>query len=482
MPSKNLRPPTNKQFRGCIISIKDKEKEEQNFVFSHQMIQSHQMTKNKVLFFSLSLFLTCDTASFLICFRAMRPKFIPALPYCTLLAFLFLGLSCVNTQKSAQQAFDNPHPNKQGKKLARDIRKSAVFARSHTGFTLYDPQNNRLICDVLGDHYFTPASNTKIPTLYASLKYLPDSLPGIQYYRTAEGNIVIRGTADPTFLHPGFQAWQAPFTFLQENKHQKLQWSSRNQKDHTFGDGWNWDDLTEDYAPARASFPMYGNLKKINVDNKPVYVPIQNVAQLWPHLLRDTLGVAQSIDSVLLTSDIIWMNIRSAPVDTLLRLMFQESDNMLAEHCLWMIGGQKFDTIGCSNVIKFMQGTHLKDAPFPFKWVDGSGLSRYNLFTPRSTVWLLHKMWMEYPHERILSLFPAGGRSGTIKNLYKGVNNLPYVFAKTGTLSGVHCLSGYVRTQKGKWLIFSFMHNNYLGGSTPWKIEMQRILEKIAAF
>jgi D-alanyl-D-alanine carboxypeptidase/D-alanyl-D-alanine-endopeptidase (penicillin-binding protein 4) len=311
---------------------------------------------------------------------------------------------------------------------------------------------------------------------------LADTLPGIQYRKTPEGHIVIRGTADPTFLHPKFEAWQAPFAFLQQNKQQKLLRAGRIQKDHAFGDGWNWDDLSEDYAPERAVFPVYGNVQKKIVGKDTVFLPIQQMEKVWPRLLQDTLGVLQKVDSISFTDNEKWNKISSAPLDTMLRLMFQESDNMLAEQCLWMIGGQKFDTIGCSNVIKYIQTNIFKDAPFPFKWVDGSGLSRYNLFTPRSTVWLLNKMWTEYPHERILSLFPAGGVSGTIKNLYKSANNQPYVFAKTGTLSGVHTLSGFIRTQKGKWLIFSFMHNNYLGGSTPWKTEMQRFLEKIAAF
>jgi D-alanyl-D-alanine carboxypeptidase/D-alanyl-D-alanine-endopeptidase (penicillin-binding protein 4) len=53
------------------------------------------------------------------------------------------------------------------------------------------------------------------------------------------------------------------------------------------------------------------------------------------------------------------------------------------------------------------------------------------------------------------------------------------VFAKTGSLRYVHSLSGYVKTKKGKVLIFSFMHNNFTGSSDPLKKEMQDILKRV---
>ena len=75
-------------------------------------------------------------------------------------------------------------------------------------------------------------------------------------------------------------------------------------------------------------------------------------------------------------------------------------------------------------------------------------------------------------------MLPAGGERGTIKSWYGGKEE-PYVFAKTGTLSNKHCLSGYLKTKSGDVLIFSFMNNNYVGSSTPVKEEMQKVLEWI---
>ena len=112
-------------------------------------------------------------------------------------------------------------------------------------------------------------------------------------------------------------------------------------------------------------------------------------------------------------------------------------------------------------------------------WVDGSGLSRYNLQTPRSILALLRKVDDELSDERIKTIFPAGGVSGTIENWYANPDGEPYVFAKTGTLSNKHALSGFLFTHSGKKLIFSFMHNNYITSSSVLKVEMEQVLQQL---
>jgi serine-type D-Ala-D-Ala carboxypeptidase/endopeptidase (penicillin-binding protein 4) len=100
--------------------------------------------------------------------------------------------------------------------------------------------------------------------------------------------------------------------------------------------------------------------------------------------------------------------------------------------------------------------------------------------TPRSIAYLLSKIWKEQPHERVLNLFPKGGSEGTIKDFYKpAAGEKAWIFAKTGTMSGVHSLSGFLIARSGKVLVFSFMHNNFVGSSQPYKVEMERILRKI---
>jgi D-alanyl-D-alanine carboxypeptidase/D-alanyl-D-alanine-endopeptidase (penicillin-binding protein 4) len=90
-------------------------------------------------------------------------------------------------------------------------------------------------------------------------------------------------------------------------------------------------------------------------------------------------------------------------------------------------------------------------------------------------VW--NKIYTIVPEERLFQLLAVGGKSGTIKNWYKA--EVPYLYAKTGTLSNNHSLSGFIKTKKGKTLIFSMMSNNFLASANDLRKQMETILQSI---
>ena len=73
--------------------------------------------------------------------------------------------------------------------------------------------------------------------------------------------------------------------------------------------------------------------------------------------------------------------------------------------------------------------------------------------------------------ERIKTILPTGN-DGTLEGLYKSEEG--YIFAKTGTLSGVVALSGFLYTKKNKMLIFSILVNNHQASAT----QVRRAMEK----
>lgn len=146
----------------------------------------------------------------------------------------------------------------------------------------------------------------------------------------------------------------------------------------------------------------------------------------------------------------------SQPTDSLLKIMMHRSDNFFAEQTLLMVGNEKLAVMNTAKIIDTLLKTDLKDLPQKPKWVDGSGLSRYNLFTPQDFVWLLNQMKNEFNWERIKTILPTGG-TGTLGGLYKNYEGR--IFAKTGTLSNHVALSGYILTRKGKQLVFSVLVN-----------------------
>jgi D-alanyl-D-alanine carboxypeptidase/D-alanyl-D-alanine-endopeptidase (penicillin-binding protein 4) len=158
--------------------------------------------------------------------------------------------------------------------------------------------------------------------------------------------------------------------------------------------------------------------------------------------------------------------------------MMEVSDNFIAEQLLILGSSTLSDTLNSHNAREHVLDNYLSDLRQPPRWVDGSGLSRYNLFTPESMVHVLHTMYNEIPRERLFLFFPTGGKSGTIENWYPGSPD-PYIYAKTGSLGNNHCLSGYLLTKSGKTLIFSFMNNHFVESSSEIKKRMQSIFENI---
>jgi len=133
--------------------------------------------------------------------------------------------------------------------------------------------------------------------------------------------------------------------------------------------------------------------------------------------------------------------------------------------------------LNTTEAIEHAQRSILADLPDRPLWRDGSGLSRYNLFTPRTMVALLGKIAKEIPQDRLFNILPAGGKSGTLRTMFKGQE--AFVHAKTGSLTNVYCLSGYLVTKKGRVLYFSFMNNNFIKPTSEIRTEVARILTGI---
>jgi D-alanyl-D-alanine carboxypeptidase/D-alanyl-D-alanine-endopeptidase (penicillin-binding protein 4) len=170
--------------------------------------------------------------------------------------------------------------------------------------------------------------------------------------------------------------------------------------------------------------------------------------------------------------------LKGIEADSLYVRLMHESDNFIAEQLLLLSALQITDTLKTKNAIDYILKTELADLPQQPRWVDGSGLSRYNLFTPKSIVYVLNKLYDEIPTERLFKIFPAGGVNGTLKNWYSNVDK-PFIYAKSGSLGNNYCLSGYLLTNSGKVLIFSFMNNHFRNPSSELKQRMHLIFETI---
>jgi serine-type D-Ala-D-Ala carboxypeptidase/endopeptidase (penicillin-binding protein 4) len=406
------------------------------------------------------------------------------------------------------------------KTAQKTVLASAALRTAHVGISVYEPATGKWWYNYQGDKYFVPASNTKLATCYAAMKYLGDSLVGARYVIDKEGAIELFPSGDPTFLHPDF-SFQPVYERLKKEK--VLRWDLTNWQDERWGNGWSWNDYADDYMAERSSFPVYGNLTKAYLDEGSlVFQPAQKLVWLegqatafpkfhleralsenvfygtsstnlfkttWfpmrmdpafvSRLLKDTLHL-ETVSTFSVAPGYKYKQaktvIRSQPTDSLLKPMMHRSDNFFAEQSLLMVSNEVLGLMNDEKIIDTLLKTDLSDLPQKPRWVDGSGLSRYNLFTPQDFVVILDKMKRRFGMDRIGVILPTGNE-GTLAGYYKSDSTALY--AKTGTLSGVVAISGFMTTAGGRELIFSALVNNHQASATQVRRAVEAFLQSL---
>lgn len=117
----------------------------------------------------------------------------------------------------------------------------------------------------------------------------------------------------------------------------------------------------------------------------------------------------------------------------------------------------------------------------PLTAADGSGLSRENRVSAELLSGLLAHMLRDHEHgEYFLGSLAISGVRGSLRNRMKSLGGR--VYGKTGTIRGVSALSGYVFAKNGRVAVFSILHNDIKGGSSPYRAEQDAAVEAIAAW
>lgn len=96
---------------------------------------------------------------------------------------------------------------------------------------------------------------------------------------------------------------------------------------------------------------------------------------------------------------------------------------------------------------------------------DGSGLSQYDRITPEDLLKILQADWNSPNRNVVLDALPVTGVRGSLKSSYAGTPAYKTVFAKTGSISHVRTISGFIRTKTHGAVTFSFMVNGWMGES-----------------
>jgi D-alanyl-D-alanine carboxypeptidase/D-alanyl-D-alanine-endopeptidase (penicillin-binding protein 4) len=287
-------------------------------------------------------------------------------------------------------------------------------------------------------------------------------------------------------------------------------------KSTAWGSGWSWDDYDEDYMPERSPLPVYGNVLEWHQESdstpheqvpaslpavsiysipevnwkvrfeengpknqfsvtrllhsnefhikegkekvKTVEVPfITNGAEAAVAFLKDSFPMGIRLSEPTDKEPINYLPFLTRALDSVLQPMMHRSDNFFAEQLLLLVSEKILGVMDVDLVIDSLLRADLSSLPQRPRWADGSGLSRYNLFTPNDILTILNKTQKEFGMERVKTLFPTGGE-GTLSNLY--LTEKDRIYAKTN---------------KKKWILFSIMINQHRGNAAS-------IRKKIAAF
>jgi len=405
-----------------------------------------------------------------------------------------------------------------------------IIKTGHLGISIYEPATKKYWYNYNAEKLFIPASNTKLFTLYVGLKFLGDKLSGI-YYNETRDTLFVLPSGDPTFLNDDFLN-QPVFDMLKKTQ-KPIVIINQNQQIQPYGNGWVWDDQSESYSAQRNAFPIYGNLLQLNwikknriqkdsfaydlnalngditgfeflkktntesIDNVIIKMPGKNkfeislngksnqISQEVPfetygietgtNLLQQKLAKSLTVKSVKINKE-TFKPLYSQNTDTFFKIMMHRSDNFYAEQTLLMASEKHLGYMSETDIIDTLLKSTLKDLPQQPRWVDGSGLSRYDLFSPQDFIYLLNKLQEEYGYEKLEYILPTGGK-GTLANYYKSDSG--FIFAKTGSMSNNITLCGIIKTRKNKTLLFSIMLNNYIGSGKLVRKQFENYLHDI---
>ena len=395
------------------------------------------------------------------------------------------------------------------RKISRMLNKIEAFNKSHVAISIAAIKNSKPIAKYQADHFMTPASNIKLLTFLAAIENF-DSLPAL-YYRDQDSITHFKSTGYPLLLHPLYPDIEL-ISFLKQK--QSLVYHKPKSKIKSQGSGWSWDDYSYYYAAETSPFPIFGNsVQGFGDPNSPEFIPssfetlstqdtlAQNFKRerfknrfhynpkkwnigdtlyrpfitsnnIFVGLLKDHLNLPVHLSND--SKSFEWKLLYTHQEELLYKALLQDSDNGVAEALLAMVSQKQFDEMNIQRTIDTLKVQWKEWLPDPLEWTDGSGVSRYNMITPRSVIEVLKKIYSKVGLDTIKNYFPQSGRSGTIKKY-----DLKNVYAKTGTLRHNLNLSGYWVSPSGEIYVFSVMVNHFTTSTAEVREAISLLLRQI---
>ena len=369
------------------------------------------------------------------------------------------------------------------KKIDRWVSKNENLKNSIVSIAVKQLDKKKKISGININTFMTPASNTKILTVFGSIS-AGDTIPSIKY-RISSDTLRISPTGYPFIAHPKYDDADLE-KFIKSFSH--IVYHKPSSDIDKYGPAWAWDDFKYYFQAERSEMPIYGNViqivklsddsikvspdifkmnlnmeqkEKVSRDDKEnnffinpslikvgdtIYHPFVTSRKNTINLLKEFFNTPVSFDEEGLNNYKIWNSTVKAKIYS---AVLKDSDNLVSESLAANISLRYNDTISVEKGLKKILDNLDNNK---IQLYDGSGLSRYNLTQPSSIVSSLEKIDYYYDFETIKEIFP---------NNYIITDTEAFVWGKTGTLKNNHNYSGYLTTDKGKRYVFSIMINHF---------------------
>jgi D-alanyl-D-alanine carboxypeptidase/D-alanyl-D-alanine-endopeptidase (penicillin-binding protein 4) len=232
--------------------------------------------------------------------------------------------------------------------------------------------------------------------------------------------------------------------------------------------------------PGTSVITIFGTIRD-NSDSVRTYVTVNNPTQYAMVALKDVLkrkgilldGYPIDVDDLTNTLDYSKMKPiftqYSPPLKEIIKITNKQSQNLYAEQILKTIGletkGYGTFANGISTEVRVLKEMGIN--PESMNIVDGSGLSRLDLVTPRQIVALLSYMYKSRYFIPFFNSLPIAGVDGTLGDRMQNTKAQGKIRAKPGYLESVRNLSGYAFTGDNEPIAFSIIVNNF---SVPVKL------------
>lgn len=252
--------------------------------------------------------------------------------------------------------------------------------------------------------------------------------------------------------------------------------------------------LWPELRPGEARLTVNGT---IGVGEKPATVSISagNPTEWFARALRnrllaagiDVAGEAADVDDLGVKTG--WIGAtplhvhRSRPLTEIAKSLVKDSINLYAEAVLRLAtgpGGVRTTGAGLDAVRARLEGWGIpKDG---IQIVDGSGLSRRNVIAPETLLAILQRFYDASGASPFIQSLAVAGRDGTLASRMKGTAAEGNAIGKSGSMSNVRTLAGYVKSADGEPLAIVIMANNFEGPASGVIATIDRLVARLASF